>query len=94
MKKGRKSPEAWKELYRLALLETDRDKVCARVDEAHSAISLKIDLLASSASSEEYVALKESCVHIEFKYINHMCVNKIVDLTLRHIFSHCFVRFL
>jgi hypothetical protein len=60
MSKGRKSADAWKELYKIALLETDRTKVSARVAEAHAAISLQLNSLASSASSAEYAALKDA----------------------------------
>jgi hypothetical protein len=59
MRTGSKSPAGWKELYKLALLETDQTKVLARVAEAHAAISLQLDNL-TSATGDEYAALKDA----------------------------------
>ena len=60
MRKGNGSKGGWKELYQLALLESDRTKVPARITEAHVAISQQLKDLSSSPSCEEYAALKDA----------------------------------
>jgi|KBSMisStaDraftv2_1062788.scaffolds.fasta_scaffold00276_11 hypothetical protein len=58
MAAGNASPASWKQLYRLALLETDAGKITARVGEARSAISDRIRLMASDLSNEEHDSLQ------------------------------------
>jgi hypothetical protein len=58
MAAGNASPASWKQLYRLALLETDTGKIRARVGEARSAISDRLQLMTSDSSSEEFDSLQ------------------------------------
>jgi len=58
MAAGNASPASWKQLYRLALLETDAGKIRARVGEARSAISDRLQLMTSDSSSEEFDSLQ------------------------------------
>jgi len=54
------SPAGWKHLYQLALFETDRRKIAARVAEARIAISMRLSDRASSPPSSEVDSLKSA----------------------------------
>jgi hypothetical protein len=58
MAAGNASPASWKQLYQLALLETDTGKITARVGEARSAISDRLSVMESTLSIEEFDSLQ------------------------------------
>ena len=58
MAAGNVSPASWKQLYQLALLETDTGKITARVGEARSAISDRLHSMAPNSSNEEFDSLQ------------------------------------
>ena len=53
-------PPSWKQLYQLALLETDARKITRRVGEARNAISDRLHVVASDPANEEFSSLQSA----------------------------------
>ena len=60
MAAGNVAPPSWKQLYQLALLETDARKITRRVGEARNAISDRLHLVPCDPSNEEFGSLQSA----------------------------------